>query len=288
MAWNDWIPSLTTATVFSGVWIAVLYLARTRWEKALQAKFDAKLETVKSDLRREEDGIKASIKASEDKLAALRSGALANMAQREAELAKRRQQALEKLWSSVIEHAPYKAAAKMSESLHLDAIITAAAGYGKEADGTRELAAFTLKISGLEKLEPLQIKSDLDRPFIPSGVWAMYKAYRSVVVNSAIKLLAAKSGVDPKLLLPDDGLIKIAVAALPHHAPSFEKFGGSFLSFIPDEMEEKLLKMITDALNGVEQDAAAVANAKAILTEVTKREAEIESVRVSIPAEFKA
>lgn len=288
MGWQAWIPSLTTATVVSLIWAFAGWALKLSFEKSLQGAFDAKLEAVRSDFRKEEEVLKAGLRANDEKLAAIRSGALANMAQREAELDRRRRQALENLWQATTEFAPYKTAAKYSEAFKLDELMKVAAGRGRDADGSRELAAFTLKIAGLEPLTSVQKKPEHDRPFISPVVWAMFAAYRSVVLNPAIKLLAAKNGVGPHFFKNDEGLVKIATAAMPHHAASFEKFGSSFLIFLPEEMEEKLLRMIVDALNGVEQDAAAVANANKIIQDVARLEAEGKMGELPIPEALRA
>jgi hypothetical protein len=102
---------LATITVSGLVSVAVFVIGTwivARINAGVQHGYDTKLEALRAQLQRDHEATRDAIKTRDDQLAALRSGALANMAARHTSLDKRRLQAIEKVWREVTRQAPLK------------------------------------------------------------------------------------------------------------------------------------------------------------------------------------
>lgn len=102
MNFADWFPAITT----TGLLAAVTWLSRNLTPystyKTVEHEFDIKLEKMCSQLRGNEDRIKADLRTKEAEIAALRGGAITALASRQIASDKRRYEAVDQLWSSVI------------------------------------------------------------------------------------------------------------------------------------------------------------------------------------------
>jgi hypothetical protein len=103
MIWTDWIPAISTSSVLTVIGVIVGTYYKAKVEKGIQHSFDQKLEELRAKLRRDEEELKADLRSTDNEIAALRSGPLSGMASRQATLDKRRLEAIEKLWSTVID-----------------------------------------------------------------------------------------------------------------------------------------------------------------------------------------
>jgi hypothetical protein len=114
----DWLltPLVTTALVSS-----LLFLFRnsilTRLRASVQHEFNAKLETMRAELRRSEELLRADLRAKESHIEALRSGALSGMASRQALFDQRRLAAVEQLWDGIDKLASFKIACSMMATI---------------------------------------------------------------------------------------------------------------------------------------------------------------------------
>jgi hypothetical protein len=149
MTWTDWIPAISTSSVLTIIGVIVGTYYKAKVEKRIQHNFDEKLEALKAQLRRDEEQLKADLRARDDEIAALRSGALSGMASRQAALDKRRLEAIEKVWSAVIDRWQWKHLAKMVGSLRMDVTLNAATKQNEEGRKLRQIAELMWKASGL-------------------------------------------------------------------------------------------------------------------------------------------
>ena len=145
----DWIPAISTSSVLTVIGFIVGTYYKAKVEKAVQHNFDGKLEALKAQLRRDDEQLKADLRARDDDIAALRSGALSGMATRQAALDKRRLEAIEKVWSAVIDRWQWKNLAKMVGSLNMEVTLKAAAQQNQEGQKMREFAEMIWKSAGL-------------------------------------------------------------------------------------------------------------------------------------------
>jgi hypothetical protein len=80
VTWTDWIPEISTSSVLTVIGVIVGTYYKAKVERAIQHNFDEKPEALKAQLRRDEEQLKADLRARDDEIAALRSGALSGMA----------------------------------------------------------------------------------------------------------------------------------------------------------------------------------------------------------------
>src|SRR6266566_8383628 len=105
MDWGFWVLLALYLATPVGIFIGRNWL-KASIEHSVQYSFDAKLETLGADFRRSEEEQKSELRQKETQLAALRDGVLTGRAQRQALLDKRRLEAVERLWATVIALAP--------------------------------------------------------------------------------------------------------------------------------------------------------------------------------------
>ena len=120
MTWTDWIPAISTSSLLTVIAVIIGPFYKAKVEKGIQHNFDQKLEELRAKLRSDEEQLKADRRSRDDEIAALRSGALSGMAGRQAALDKRRLEAIEKLWSAVIDRWQWKHLARLVGSLNMD------------------------------------------------------------------------------------------------------------------------------------------------------------------------
>src|SRR6267378_3038276 len=189
MTWTDWIPAISTSGVLTVIGVIVGTYYKAKVEKGIQHNFDQKLEELRAKLRRDEEELKAGLHSRDDEIAALRSGALSGMASRQAALDKRRLEAIEKLWSAVIDRWQWKNLARMAGSLNMDNLLDAAAQENEEGPKLRSFAEVIWKTTGLENPKLLETV-DKERPFLPPMTWALFSAYRQVLNLPAAQIMA--------------------------------------------------------------------------------------------------
>lgn len=272
MIWTDWIPAISTSSVLTVIGVIVGTYYKAKVEKGIQHNFDEKLEALKAQLRRDEEQLKADLHERDDEIAALRSGALSGMASRQAALDKRRLEAIEKVWSAVIDRWQWKNLAKMVGPLKMDVTITAASQQNEEGRKIRELAEIIWKTSGLndDNLKPITEYIDKERPFLSPMTWALFSVYRQVLNLPAFQVMIMRTGVDQKIIADTKPILDMVRVALPHYSDYLDQFGTSGLSLLIDDLEERLLGEIVASLESTASDDKTVAQAAAILKAVQK------------------
>jgi hypothetical protein len=281
MVWTDWIPAISTSSVLAVIGIVFGTYYKAKVEKAVQHNFDQKLEELRAKLRRDEEEFKADLRSKDDQIAALRSGALSGMVSRQAFLDKRRLEAIEKLWSAVIDRWSWKNLAKMVGVLNTEETLSVAAQQNEEGRKLREFADMLYKSAGIDltRQEPEYI--DKERPFLPPIIWALFSAYRQILNLAAVQITVMRTGANKKIFADPKPILDMVKAALPHYSEYIDQYGTSGLSLLIDELEETLLAQIVAGLESTASDDKTVNQAAAILTAVenvaasTKPEIEI-------------
>jgi len=97
----DWVPAISTTSVFAaGLWLLRSVIS-VRLTASVQHEFAKKAEMLKTTLRNSEESFKADLRSKETQIESLRSGALAGIASRQAALDARRILAVDQIWSAV-------------------------------------------------------------------------------------------------------------------------------------------------------------------------------------------
>jgi hypothetical protein len=255
----EWLPSITTTSLFAvALWLCRNLIA-TRLTKSVQHEFDAKLEAVRAEFRRKEQLLKADLQSKQADILALRSGAMTAIASRQVALDKRRLEAVDQLWSAVSALAPAKAISAMVSTFKFEAAAERAARDSKFRDFVatigRGFDLNALDLSGAAKA----------RPFVSPMVWALFSAYHTIVTFGALKLAVLKGGLDVKGIFDNDTIARLIKTALPHQTRFVDEHGASGYHLLLDELETRLIDEIPNMLSGKELDIATVQQAADIL-----------------------
>jgi hypothetical protein len=254
-----WYPALTTTSLLA----LVLWLARklisTRLVKSVEHEFDAKLAKLGSELREGEEQLRASLRARETEIAALRSGALSAMSGRQAALDKRRLEAVDQLWASVTALGPARFLAATLAVVKIDA----ASELAQRDPKARQF--FETIGLGFDPKSMDHASAAKARPYVSPMIWAVFSAMQAVASHAVIQWHALKSGINPTGLIDDEAIKKLIKSALPHYANYIDTNGSAAFYYTFDALEATLLAEIQKMLAGVESDKASVDQAAEIL-----------------------
>jgi hypothetical protein len=259
----EWLLSTVSST---GLLVIIGWLSRnlilTRLKASVQHEFDAKLVTLRADLRKGEESFKADLRSKDAQIEGLRNGALSALASRQAALDKRRLEAVEQLWAGIERLAPLKMAASMMSSFHFEKSLKLAAEDRK----VREFFTALGKSFEPDKLE----KTDAHkaRPFVSEIAWALFAAYQAILYHAVVQVQMLKSGLNDSVLLDTESVTKLTKAALPGYTAYIDQHGMSGCSYLVDTLEVELLKELRRMMRGEESDKTSIEQAAKIMKEV--------------------
>ena len=258
----DWLLSTGFTTTLLGL---AAFLARNlilaRLKASVEHEFNAKLEALRTDLRKSEESFKADLRAKETQIEVLRSGALSGLASRQAALDKRRLEAIEQLWVGVEKLQPLKFASSMMASFDFTKSLQMASPDQKVRDFFSTLG----KGFGPDKLEKLDAHKA--RPFVSEIAWALFAAYQAILYHALVQLQMLQVGADLKILNVEH-VTKLAKAALPSYADYIDKVGSAGYYYMLEPLEAELLKELQRMMRGEESDKSSVELAVRIMKEV--------------------
>ncbi|OIR03277.1 hypothetical protein GALL_145490 [mine drainage metagenome] len=239
-----------TAAVLSNVIVLALVgwlgknLIATRLTNSVKHEFDAKLETLKSELKDKEEAFKADLKAKEVEITSLRSGAMSAMSSRQIAVDKRRLEAVDQLWEAFISLVPAKNIASSMSTINFEVV-------AKRAVAEEKLRQFFgILLDGYDQDAINASLAEKAHPFVSPMAWAYFLAYRAIVLQLVMKAKMLKSGIDPTDLLDKGVLVKLLKIALPHHSAFIDQGGKDGFYCLLEELEQALLaemqNMLTD------------------------------------------
>ncbi|MCG8010962.1 MAG: hypothetical protein JAY64_04580 [Candidatus Thiodiazotropha weberae] len=182
---SDWLPALTTTTLFGGaVWLA-RSLISTRLTNSVKSEFDKKLEVLRSEL-----------KSKEAQIESLRSGAMSGLITRQGALYQRKLEAIDQVWSAVKELDKAKHISSTMAILKFDAC-------AKASTTDPKFRIFIETIGGNFDPGTLNLSgAAVARPFLTPLAWAYYSAFSAIIMSAVNKMQILKIGVeDPEKLL---------------------------------------------------------------------------------------
>jgi len=95
--------------------------------------------------------------------------------------------------------------------------------------------------------------------------WALFSAYRAVLLHPLFRFKIAETGANPKVLAKPDPVIDLVKTALPDFSEFLDEHGSAGLPHLVCMLEEKLLSEIRGNLSGSEEDARSVEKAAEIV-----------------------
>jgi hypothetical protein len=121
MGWGFWLLLAIDAVIGIGIFAGRNWL-KASIERSVQHRFDARLEELRADLRKSEEGLKSELRLKEGQITALRDGVLSGRAQRQALLDKRRLEAVDRLWAAFMALAPFAGVSKFMSVFDFDVV----------------------------------------------------------------------------------------------------------------------------------------------------------------------
>lgn len=254
------LASWFQASVPTFLLAALLWFGRksigTYITKGLEFKFDKELEKLRADL-----------KTKENEITSLRSGALTAMTTRQMALDKRRLEAVDHLWSSLIDLAPAKVVSSFMSVVKFEACAEDAVTDPKMRQVFEDISK-GLDLSKINYSCPLKA-----RPYVSSMAWSIFSAYQAIAMQAVIKLQILRTGISSKNLINNEAVANLVKVALPHQKDYVEKYGDAGYFYLLQELEERLLEELKKMLLGEEADKESLALAAQILrlsNELTK------------------
>lgn len=255
---TPWLPALTT----TGLLTFALWLGRnlimTRLTKSVEHEFNKKIEDIKTEQRASEERLKADLRLKESEIFALRSGALNALASRQIALDKRRLEAIDQLWSTVISLRSATWIITIMKAINFEDWASLAARDSKERKRFEAMSGNfdinDLDINGAFKAEP----------FVTPMVWAVFSALRAVVFHGTARWYSIKSGSGEDFTDSKD-VANLIKAVLPDYSDYIDQHGPSAYYYTINPLENRLLSEIQNMLSGVEGDKATLDRASEIL-----------------------
>ncbi len=258
MSIYDWVPSIVTTSI---VPVAVYFsrnLIATWLTASVKHDFDKKIEKLRTEHRKSEEELKADLRTKEGQIEALRSGALSRMASRQTAVDIRCIEAVDQIWSAVRSLAPAKVASGIMATVKFDKTAQAA------SEDPKVRAMFKAFGSGIDIQKLNDSDADKARPFLSPVAWALFTAYRTIVVLAVVKIQALQTGMD-KHFLDENSIRELISSALPHKAELVKKVDSGAYHHLLEELETRLLDELTKMLNGVESDKQSVEQSAEII-----------------------
>ena len=246
----DWVPSFTMAAIFGLVLWLCRNLIETRLKRSVKHEFDTKLESLRSELRKNEELFIADLRTKDAEITALRGSVMTAMANRQVALDKRRLEAVDQIWSSVTALAPAKGISSVIAALKYENAVDMAASNEK----IRQM--FTRIGSDFDIMKIDISNSTKAQPFVSPMAWALFSAYKATLMYATLKLELLRTEIGTTKILNKTGVAKIVKAAIPQYEAYIEKHGDSAYHYLLDELENRLLEELRRMLTGVESDKA--------------------------------
>jgi hypothetical protein len=270
MSADFWLPILSIA-----LWVVVpvaVFLARNwllAWiSKGVQHRFDVKLEELRAELRKNEEGFKSDLRDKEAEISTLRNTVLSGSASRQGLLDKRRFEAVEKVWDTVNDLARLKPLSGMMAVLNLKEV-------ANEVKDPRMQQVLKIIGAGVPDIQDLKNVAANEQPFLPELAWAYFAAYRTILIGNLFVYTILKTGVEEShKYFSYEGAKKILKVALPHQTKFIDEHEPETYYYLLEEIEACLLAELRKILEGKEVDQATVLRAKEIMDVVNHVDAE--------------
>lgn len=262
--WVAWL-SLTLNILIPVSVFAGRHWLRERIVSAVQFRFDSRLEELRAELRKREEELKSNLRAKESEIAALRDGVLSGRMQRQAVLDKRRIEAVEHTWSSVVALTPYKGVSGAMAVINLPQVDKRIA---REPKLQQFFGMMTANIPDLDINAP-QNAAYHDRPFLSPLAWAYFSAYSMIAMSGFAHAKMLGLGLEGTERLMDvDSMRNLLRTTLPYRTEYIERL--SILQFhaLLDDLERELLGELGRMLDGIDADQASIDRAAAITSAI--------------------
>jgi len=248
----DWLPSLVLLAA-----LVLLFFGRN-WileniKASVNHEYNSKIESLRADLVKRQSEIDT-----------LRQAALGNRAIRQGVLEKKRIEAVEGLWASVVELSKLSMSAQIMETINFPE----AAKSSHNDEKAREF--YSAMFSMVPKLPENPTPGFLFRPFVDDVVWAHYSVYSSIIIRSYIQLRALAEGINPALIKDGENIKDLIITVAPEYETYLGQHGSGAFPFLLKDFSERLALSIKRMLEGHEYDQAELQRAQNIIASAAK------------------
>jgi hypothetical protein len=257
MTVENLISALITPVSLGVIGYLLRDVLRSWLEKSIEQKFDVKLENLKADLRLKEQAIASDLHSKEAEISSLRNGILSGISNRHIALDKRRLQAAEAIWCSVIELRKGLVILNVMSSINIEVAI-------KETKKDPKAREFFEVIGKSTDMDFSKMTAAFEQPFASPQVWHIFSIYQGIILGPWAVFQALRHGI-AKESGNDSDLLKSVKVLLPQYTAMLDKFGSSSLRYVLKDVEQLLLLEIRRMLNGSEGDDVAVQQSIGIL-----------------------
>lgn len=274
MQLTDWIPSLTTTGLLSlALWLSRA-LITARLTRSVQHEFDKKLEQLKSEFRAAEKNLEASLAQRSAELESLRAGALSGITQRRTLLDKRRFEAVDQLWGTLIRNQSARNLARTMSVLKIENI-------AQDLGNNAKVGAFIKTLGGgfdPSKLD--NVTANLARPYVSDMAWALFSAMQAITGYYMSHWVALSNGLDSRNMVANDSIYNLILAIAPEYKEYLETHGLSASYNLLDRFETLLLAELKRTATDYQQDKESVEQAAKIMDHARKLNDKVQSAAV--------
>lgn len=217
----------------------------------ISRKFERKIESLRSEIRQTEEYVKSNIQSNESRIKSIVDSTISLVSNRHSQIEAKKLESIEALWKNKSEFDRGKGLVYMTGAIKLD----------EAAKEIEEQPKFKDFFQMLNKASPIdswtkETLTDLEskKPFIPAEVWFIYDTYKSVIMDTVLRMKLLSEGINPTGKLKDKELINQLKTALPEYEKVIDKYGLEVRSYIIDILDQKLLETTQESLYGQSAD----------------------------------
>lgn len=266
---TDWIPSLTTTGLLS----LVLWLSRelviARLTRSVQHEFDSKLENLKADFRASEQILEANLAQRSAELQSLRAGALSGITQRKALLDKRRLEAIDQLWGSLIRNQSARNLAMTMSVMQLENLAEEVGKNPRVKDFIKTIG------SGFNSSTLDQVTANLARPYVSDMAWALYSAMQAITGFYMAHWFALSNGLDSRKMVESESAKNLILAVAPEYKDYLEAHGLSASYNLLAHFDTLLIAELKQMTTDYQQDKESVEHAAEIMKHARNLEEQV-------------
>ncbi len=248
----------------------------------LKSYFDRKLEKVKSDLRREEDVLRAEVERLKNAVGA----GLSVFTGQQTALLERRIKAIEALWEAKVFLDGSTMLVMMMSILKADEVQKVL--KLRDGQGLKNLLD-SLDKNSLVKDNTVLLEVTKNRPFLTAELWALYTAYMTFPMLANLKLIALRGGFmqNDDRYWSESGVVELVDAVAPECVEDLKQNGALANYRTMRVIEQKLIIACQVALSGQQQSEDSVERALKLQELATKATAAINETQFnSVQSQF--
>ena len=257
----QWLLSPIIAAIFFG---GVVYLFRDAVLRLINEKLSLatqkELQSRQHQFDQKADEVKREFERIQSTQVRVITSLLGISSERAKAISSREMEAAEAIWASVDKLNRILLTAKTADVLKFDSIEELTASDRVKFNEMVRVFTRDLTPAFMES-----VNCQWTRLYVNEAAWAFYHAYSTILLSSAVRMMAVESGIYSSSLFDNSVLKKAILEALPHQRPTFEKFPDISSSLFLDELRQALVNELRKSIQGEQSTEKEAERARAIL-----------------------